>query len=176
MDKNLSLRLGRASILQDWDISTPRPLPPPEKGHPDGQKWLDTNYYWIQVAEIQGQVYEHLYSPGAFAKSNEERAQWAKNTAARLQEYHEARERSIGPYTGNFMGDVSRLLAVSDEVVYHSVLALIYRAIPPRSSETPSTFSRNCVYSARKSLQAHLMCANTYKNKNSKLWAGYIQW
>jgi len=176
MDKNLSLRLGRASILQDWDISIPKPLPPPEKGHPDGQRWLDMNYYWIQVAEIQGQVYEHLYSPGSFSKLAEERAQWAKTTATRLQEHYNARAKGIGPYTGDLMGDISRLLAHSDVVVFHSVMALIHRAIPPPSSEAPSTFSQECVYSARQSLQAHLLCANTYKYKNSKLWAGYIQW
>lgn len=176
MDKNLSLRLGRASILQDWDISIPRPSPPLGKGHPGGYNWLDMNYYWIQVAEIQGEVYAHLYSPGAFSKTNEERAQWVEHTASRLKECHDARERDTGPYTGDLMGDISRLLAHSDEVVFHSVMALIHRAIPPPSSEAPSTFSRDCVHSARKSLQAHLLCANTYKYKNSKLWAGYIQW
>lgn len=176
MDKTLSLRLGRASVLQDWDISINRPVRSPESAHPDGFQWLDMNYYWVQVAEIQGQVYEHLYSPGAFLKSNDERSGWAECTAGRLRECHDARERGIGPYTGDLMGDVSRLLAHSDEVVYHSVMALIYRAIPPPISQAPSTFSQDCVNSARKSLQAHLLCANTYKYKNSKLWGGYVQW
>lgn len=176
MDKNLSLRLGRASLLQDWDINIPRPVRSPERPHPDGFKWLDMNYYWIQIAEIQCQVYQHLYSPGSFSKTNEERAKWAIMAAARLQECHNAREKGLRPYTGDLIGDISRLLAHSDEVVFHSVMALIYRAIPPPSSQAPSTFSRDCVYSARKSLQAHLLCANGYKYKNSKLWAGYIQW
>lgn len=176
MDKSLSLRLGRASILQDWDINIPRPTRSPERPDPYGNKWLDLNYYLVQLAEIQGQVYQHLYSPGASSKTNEERAQWAIMAAARLQECHSARQRGIGPYTADFQGDVSRLLAYSDEVVFHSVMALIYRAIPPPSSQAPSTFSLDCLYSARKSLQAHLQCANTYKFKNYNIWAGYLHW
>ncbi|RDI77480.1 hypothetical protein Vi05172_g12470 [Venturia inaequalis] len=175
-DKNLSLRLGRASILQDWDINIPRPTRSPDSPHPSGSKWLDMNYYLVQVGEIQGQVYQHLYSPGTSSKTDEERAQWAMMAAARLQECYKARVTGIGPYTSDLAGDTSRLLAHSDELVFHSVMALIYRAIPPPSSQAPSAFSQECVYSARNSLQAHLLCANNFKYKNSKLWAGYIQW
>ncbi|TLD18287.1 fungal-specific transcription factor domain protein [Venturia nashicola] len=176
MDKSLSLRLGRASVFQDWDINIPRPTRPPEIAPPDGCKWLDVNYYWVQIAEIQGQVYQHLYSPGSSSKTNEERAQWAVMAATRLKECHRTRVKNIGPYSEDPLSEVSRLLAHSDDVVFHSVMALIHRAIPPPSSQASSTFSRDCVYWARKSLQSHLLVANTYKYNHSRMWVGYIQW
>jgi hypothetical protein len=74
-DKTLSLRLGRASIIQDWDISLPFILPGDyDKDVRDGVTMLS---YWIKVAQIQGRTYEQLFSPAAFLKSSEERTQSA---------------------------------------------------------------------------------------------------
>ena len=77
MNKNLSLRLGRASTIQDYDISIPRPE--------TGRKWQMIGH-WVKVSELQGMVYEHLYSPGAFRKSDEERIDRAKRILVRLDE------------------------------------------------------------------------------------------
>ncbi|KAF2676907.1 hypothetical protein K458DRAFT_424397 [Lentithecium fluviatile CBS 122367] len=81
MDKTLSLRLGRASIIQDWDMSLPypqldtkhMPLASPMPGSLGTEMLL----FWIKVAQIQGKVYEKLFSPAAFLKPPEERAQIA---------------------------------------------------------------------------------------------------
>ncbi|KAF2193182.1 hypothetical protein K469DRAFT_730100 [Zopfia rhizophila CBS 207.26] len=73
MDKTLSLRLGRASSIQDWDMSLPYPVTT-QGCNPIAPNIL---LYWIKVAQIQGQTYERLFSPAAFLKSDEERAQVA---------------------------------------------------------------------------------------------------
>jgi hypothetical protein len=93
LDKCLSVRLGRASAIQDYDITVERPGPSASNKSKifDGSELLAANYYWIQVAEIHGQVYEHLYSPGSFSKSNEERAENANRIASSLKQYHESR-------------------------------------------------------------------------------------
>lgn len=72
-DKTLSLRMGRASVIQDWDISLPFILPGDERG-PEGGQMLA---YWVKVARVQGQTYEKLFCPAAFLKSPEDRARTA---------------------------------------------------------------------------------------------------
>lgn len=74
-DKTMSLRLGRASVIQDWDISLPffdenRQA----KEGPNGKEMLA---YWVKVARVQGQTYEKLFSPAAFLRSPEERMRTA---------------------------------------------------------------------------------------------------
>jgi hypothetical protein len=74
-DKTMSLRLGRASFIQDWDISLP--YFNDSKGPtdvPDGKQMLT---YWVKVARVQGQTYEKLFSPAAFLQSSEERTRIA---------------------------------------------------------------------------------------------------
>ncbi|KAF2870538.1 fungal-specific transcription factor domain-containing protein [Massariosphaeria phaeospora] len=81
-DKTLSLRLGRASSMPDWDISLPflNPLqnsfmrPGPSSTTPKGTEML---IYWLKLAQIQGKIYETLYSPAAYLVSEEQRAQRA---------------------------------------------------------------------------------------------------
>jgi len=57
-DKGLALRMGRASSIQDWDITIP--LPKPERSR--GPLW---HYFtlWVLCARVQGRIYELLYSP-----------------------------------------------------------------------------------------------------------------
>jgi hypothetical protein len=90
MDKALSLRLGRAPIIQDWDMSLPLPVhdsglyslaSPMDNGL--GTRML---HFWIKVAQIQGQVYEKLFSAAAFLRPAEERAQVAAQLVEALNE------------------------------------------------------------------------------------------
>jgi len=130
MDKNLSLRLGRASVIQDYDISIPRPLPFKKSESKSFAMSFAVNSYWVQVSEIQGQVYQYLYSPGSFSKSAGERQERAKLIASSLRKCHE--ERAMDFYTEDFMGDFSQLLVHSDQVVFHSVR---FPSLPPIESE-----------------------------------------
>ncbi|KAJ2965873.1 hypothetical protein NUW58_g10804 [Xylaria curta] len=61
LDKALSLRLGRASVLQDYDISLPHVTPDAKAAYP-GKEVMTL---WIQHARVLGRIYERLYSPGA---------------------------------------------------------------------------------------------------------------
>ena len=74
-DKTLSLRLGRASAIQDWDISLPFVLP--SDATPRGPEGGQILTYWIKVARIQGQTYEKLFSPAAFLRTPAERTRTA---------------------------------------------------------------------------------------------------
>lgn len=74
-DKTMSLRLGRASFIQDYDISLPffndSDMSP---GVADSKIMLT---YWVKVARVQGQTYEKLFSPAAFLRTTEQRTQTA---------------------------------------------------------------------------------------------------
>jgi hypothetical protein len=75
IDKTLSLRLGRASTLQDYHID----LPQPEFGDDElSQRYTKLIRYWIASARVQGLVYEQLYSPGALKQEETLRVQKAR--------------------------------------------------------------------------------------------------
>jgi len=64
LDKGLSLRLGRGSTIQDYDVT----LPYPSSHEPDRNAISAFMTIWIKAARIQGQIYERLYSPEALAQ------------------------------------------------------------------------------------------------------------
>jgi hypothetical protein len=70
-DKTLSLRLGRSSILQDWDIALPFVHESSVgKSNSHQSRMLS---YWVKVARVQGLTYEKLFCPASFLQSTEER-------------------------------------------------------------------------------------------------------
>lgn len=108
LDKTLSLRLGRAPAIQDWDMSLPYPVSEnkasPIAGVPTG---TEMQIYWIKVAQIQGQTYERLFSPAAFLKPQEERAQMAQELVGALnQAWADRGEASVLDFT--FLGSALR--------------------------------------------------------------------
>lgn len=63
LDKSLGLRLGRAPVIQDWDISI---LP---KFSPRGLNGLETagvEMVWVKISHLQGRVYEKLLAAFSF--------------------------------------------------------------------------------------------------------------
>jgi hypothetical protein len=75
LDKALSIRSGRAPVIQDYDITVPR-VPPGSEGGPD-TSWRAVQKQWISYAEFLGKAYEQLYSPAALARPQEQRAESA---------------------------------------------------------------------------------------------------
>jgi hypothetical protein len=63
MDKSLSLRLGRSSTIQDYDVTLPDPHSIPHQNP-------ITSFFdlWVIVSRLQGQIYELLYCPAAIAQ------------------------------------------------------------------------------------------------------------
>ena len=66
LDKGLSLRMGRASSLQDYDISQPPVIERAYAPYP-GREVLTL---WIRHARCQGRLYERLYSPAALLQQD----------------------------------------------------------------------------------------------------------
>lgn len=87
MDKMISLRLGHASAIQDFEVSLPKPRP----SGSFSASLVHLMNFWIDVSRIQGQVCEQLYSPAALTQSTAMRADRAEKLATELQEVYEAR-------------------------------------------------------------------------------------
>lgn len=71
VDKGLSLRLGRHSIIQDYDIDVPTIL----NADPQADAAGFRNYFSLTIAcaRVQGKVYDQLYSAGALNVTPQER-------------------------------------------------------------------------------------------------------
>ena len=64
LDKSLSLRLGRASVIPDGEITIPRPLP-----NSFGRAPVMAYFpLWIECARCQGNIYTMLYSPSSLSQ------------------------------------------------------------------------------------------------------------
>jgi hypothetical protein len=111
-DKTLSLRLGRASIIQDWDISLPFIIP--EDHDKDVRDGITMLSYWTKVARIQGRTYEQLFCPAAFLKSSEERMQTAAELVKAMnQTWYERADATVTDFanTTNNIGFASQRAA-----------------------------------------------------------------
>ena len=68
LDKGLSLRFGRSSVIQDYDITLPKAMSPQMN---IADPWKVILNLWILQAELTGKVYEQLYSPVSLARPAE---------------------------------------------------------------------------------------------------------
>ncbi|KAJ8110062.1 hypothetical protein OPT61_g6993 [Boeremia exigua] len=202
-DKQLSLRLGRASVIQDWDVSLP--VLAPRKVSFKGFEESDMLTYWVKTAKVQGQIYESLFSAAAFLKTPAEREQIASNLVnAMEQAWHErgntspmeytnlltpnetevpsrrkrspqANDDALNPdtYIDDAFGRVEDAFFHTDVVVHYSTCALIQRAI----SADNNRFNQECLEFSRAALVAHMRCSAQFNSKgNTELWSGYIHW
>ncbi|KAM5383562.1 hypothetical protein ACJZ2D_002011 [Fusarium nematophilum] len=152
IDKSLSLRLGRASTIPDWDITVPLPSMDPVNATP----LAAFVSLWITTARVQGQIYEQLYSPDSILQADD--AGSAVDAKEKL---------------GEFFLD---FIVVSDDVLRLSLLTLVYRASPlPANSQ--STFIPECVQSARATLQRHQDCMELLSRDSvSFYFPSYVNW
>lgn len=190
LDKGLSLRLGRASSIQDYDISLS-----PSMGRVDiPDLWRTVYTLWITLSRIQGKVYELLFSPAALTQPETERVAHARRLAAEMQD-SVMEPFKVPPFLKSTysqsllltdeqrlnmefhkLSDIEILYLKSDEVSRLSVLTLIYRAIPSPPTENRSTFIPDCVQTARAALESHQDCMITLKESNEALKCSYMHW
>lgn len=199
LDKGLALRFGRSSILQDYDIALPKTLPTTintiggiQALGPTADPWRAALELWITHAEVQGQIYEHLYSATALNSSTEARIESARMLVAKqkgLVEQLAALQRQVARHNADTdngtLGDGSQdstvalatlsMVLKSDEVSHCSSLALIYRAIPPSEPGRPSKFNDECIKAARAAFTAHEECMSL-TSPSQFLTMAYLHW
>ena len=80
MDRGLSLNFGRSPSLQDYDVTTSRPTLVEAQGNCD----LLFCSVGVELAYLQGDVYEQLYSGRAQSESADVKSQRARVLADRM--------------------------------------------------------------------------------------------
>ncbi|PKX96580.1 putative C6 transcription factor [Aspergillus novofumigatus IBT 16806] len=170
LDKALSLRLGRASSIQDYDITIPEDL----GGHKVDEPWRTVYHLWVKIAEIQGKVYEQLYSPAALSRPERERVLCARQLASQMEvgvmEPFKELARS-----SRTLSQIEGFVIKSDEVSRLAILTLIYRAIPASGAST-STFVPECIETARAALESHQVCMTILRESNEAMKCSYLHW
>ncbi|KAL4727990.1 hypothetical protein ACLX1H_004697 [Fusarium chlamydosporum] len=97
LDKDLSLRAQQPSVQLDDDIDLDLPIQVPGDDHDEEEAGMVTtvdgkakiNYLLtrIQLASIQGEVYDHLYSTRASKRTSEERKISRENIVKALDQW-----------------------------------------------------------------------------------------
>lgn len=97
LEKTLSVRLGRSSIILEHDIE------PPSAKHfrTENPHFSAYAYHTVQVAGLAGRIYEQLYSPKALSASDETRTHRALELSQELHGYH-AQARNANVCTTSF--------------------------------------------------------------------------
>ncbi|GKU01982.1 hypothetical protein FLAG1_03094 [Fusarium langsethiae] len=175
IDKSLSLRLGRASTIQDWDVTVPMLSENPANATP----LSPFISLWIATARCQGHIYELLYSPGSMEESDDVRRLRSQKLVYELQdigrrsrELAKNREREVKTKLGEYFIE---FIIISDDVLRLSLLTLIYRATPaPSGSQV--TFITECIDAARATLQRHQDCMDLLGRDNALYFPSYVHW
>lgn len=81
IDKNLSLRLGQASYIQDYDIDHHLPLIDTPASHTP----LGRIYLWVEASRVASLVYQELYSPAALKNTDAARSQAVQQLLQRAE-------------------------------------------------------------------------------------------
>ncbi|RAL09064.1 putative C6 transcription factor [Aspergillus homomorphus CBS 101889] len=169
LDRAISLRLGRASTIQDYDIT----MLGPNEITGAQEPWNSIFSIWIKFATLQGKVYEKLYSPAALSQPENERAEQARQLAAQVLETVEEPFDHI--LNTQKISRMDRMYLWSDKIARKSVLTLIYRAIPP-PRDSQSTFVIECIATARDALELLKETMIEVKEMTENIQASYLHW
>ncbi|KAK3501071.1 hypothetical protein B0T13DRAFT_447694 [Neurospora crassa] len=179
LDKGLSLRFGRSSMIQDYDIAIPKRM---GRTINVADFWKEMLNLWIEHAEVMGKAYEQLYSIAALSRPPEQRIESARQLVEAIKGIarendeliRHARETGKLADSGKRDGFTVTLMLRSDEVTYWASLCLIYRAIPAAPG-FGSTFNPECIEAARRAVEVHLECMQI-PGLSHFTKVGYLHW
>ncbi|PNH38136.1 hypothetical protein VD0004_g8669 [Verticillium dahliae] len=175
IDKSLSLRLGRASTIPDWDVT----VQPPDVKTADKRALVGYFCLWIKAARCQGNTYEKLYSPDAIKQPDSVRLARVEKLVSDLEDLEvESRQtdakwlKAAEQYVGK---PLMEFFVISDEVLRLGLLTMVYRAAP-RPAGSSTTFTAECINAARVTLARHQDCMVVLDKTESALFPTYIHW
>ncbi|KAF2010912.1 hypothetical protein BU24DRAFT_427102 [Aaosphaeria arxii CBS 175.79] len=175
VDKSLSLRLGRASTIPEWDIGIDLPSPPSV-----GQESVLAYFVlWIKLARCQGNIYEYLYSPGSINQPDSVRQSRIELLRSTLHDLEHETQTTMNKWLKvskeNAGENLMDFYATSDAVLRLSLLTHVYRAAP-RAPHCLTTFSSDCVQVARATIAKHHECMEIIQKGNNLYFSTYIHW
>ncbi|KAK3304983.1 uncharacterized protein B0T15DRAFT_531016 [Chaetomium strumarium] len=175
-EKALSLRLGRSSTIRDGDVTVPLPM----MDSKSGAAKLAHMKKLVDMARLQGMIYDQIYSPAALIQPQGIRVARARHLASKLQahtstettaddrRYKDAVGQAIGVKFFDAFDHITR-------VSHLSLFCLIYRAIPPEPGDG-TVFGKDCIASAREALEEHKRCIAILTKVEDELLESYLNW
>lgn len=148
-DSSLCLSLGRAPIIQDYDVDV-QPVTVSED--PKRAPWDKSFQAFVQFSTIQGRIYRKLYSPMARCTSLADRQAIVARLAAQLTQWYADWQKV--DYSGAYHSQIFRTTFAAVDVTYYSVLTLLYRGAT--ASDAIVDISPDCFQAAKQGLEAHL--------------------
>ncbi|KAL1872322.1 hypothetical protein VTK73DRAFT_1553 [Phialemonium thermophilum] len=168
-DKNISLLSGQSSCLRDSDIDASYPSPLVK---PDLRPWDESFILGIKLAQLQGQIYDNLYSVSALRSALDDRKQSVGGLVPAMRQLRIELENIDGKHAAN--PQIFELSRKHWDVMYYSTLTSLLRAssIPGPGAEINS----QCFEAARLSLQSHIQCFSGYHSTGFLTDADYSNW
>ncbi|KAF4982686.1 hypothetical protein FZEAL_1748 [Fusarium zealandicum] len=174
-DKALALRLGRAPVIQDWDIDISSDF------NFEGILSLETKAIatmWLRAATLQGKVYEQLFCPAALMQPQAELIARARLLAADCRqvvaEATQSRDLAIASLEKIGSSPLVDIHVKGDEVQLLSIITFIYRAIPAPEGSI-SRFCDECLEAARLATHKHLACMDLVR-RDAHAKTIYVHW
>ncbi|KAI0378568.1 hypothetical protein F5Y04DRAFT_147304 [Hypomontagnella monticulosa] len=151
-DRSLALRLGRAPVIKETDITLSHDVPIINGAAISG----DMIRQWANLARIQGRVFDELYSGQALKRPGLERLASAQRLAEDLKLVGIMNENpnnlvSAHATEAGMCASEIECIMLSEKITILSTLTLVYRAIPSPSS----AFSPECIETARTAIHVH---------------------
>lgn len=184
MDRGLSLNFGRSPSLQDYDVTASRST----LAEAQGDHGLLFCSVGVDLAYLQGDIYEQLYSGRAQSESADVKAQRARVLADRMirlrhqllsvsvpKEYDLSCWLTLPQFETS--DDISAMdLIEGMGLVLQSHLALIYRAIRSTQGDNPLHFCDECVTASRAALEGYNAAWERYRTREDTAWKTVINW
>ncbi|KAF2717628.1 hypothetical protein K431DRAFT_288416 [Polychaeton citri CBS 116435] len=181
MDKILSLRLGCASNLQDWDITLDLPA---ISESPLYSSWSKIFHLSIELAKLHGVIYEKLYSPAAARITRQQKQEHVQWIVHRLNSVANNVIGISNPPTA-FQPDRFEANRLEFQVMIGCLLTLAQRAAPPinpfgadpsNPNATNSFFSQECLEAARGTMRLHQQTAASMRSLSEVDLTDYLGW
>ncbi|KAH8721715.1 fungal-specific transcription factor domain-containing protein [Ilyonectria robusta] len=148
-DKSLSLRLGRAPLIQDYDVDVKQWIASKETG---SLPWEQIFASFVEFARIQAQVYERLYSPSSNKLDTAQRQTLIDDLSTQLSTWYSGWQQIDS--TNAHCKEVFERLLEPTEVSYYSVLTILHRGAT--LSNSAQDIVPACFEAAQQGLRAHL--------------------
>ncbi|KAJ5096908.1 hypothetical protein N7456_007629 [Penicillium angulare] len=168
-DKMMSLLLGRASYIQDFDIDVQWPS---SASDPTIRPWDDAFCYMIRLSSVQDQIYNKLYSASALKAEPSERAKRIQELELEMEKCRKQRFE-IDPSTI----DNPSLFDICQrtwDILYYSAMTSLLRA--SSSLDKGAEIGPRCFEAARLSLRSHLKCFPDYRDSDIFTISDYANW
>ncbi|KAL4944173.1 hypothetical protein BDV06DRAFT_233777 [Aspergillus oleicola] len=169
VEKNMSLLLGRASCIQDYDVDVGIP---PHSEDPSIRPWDEVFVKNVTLGKLQGQIYDRIYSATALKTNPEIRIQYIQSLAQELHDWHRSvNQIDFSQITATYILDLCR---PTWDIMYYSILTSLLRGAS--TSITAPEITSQCYQAARSALQSHMRLFPVYVESTHMSAGDYANW